>query len=244
MTIRLIVLAALVFSQPAFAQSSFVGTNALQITGDAAILVVPDRVRLFLGVESRHKDLRAAKTDNDAAVRKVIEAARALNVAAGNIQTDYIQVGMSYESNNATVVDHYTVTKDLQILLTNVPQFEDLLSQVLLAGANHIYDVEFSTSELRTHRDAARAMAIKAAQDKANALAAAAGLRVITPPLSVSAYSYGGGSAYGRGRSRGYGQAQNVAQASGGDGIGADGTVALGKISVTANVSMTFQTQR
>jgi uncharacterized protein YggE len=244
MTLRFLVLAALVCAQPTFAQPLLDGTNALHVTGDAAILVVPDRVRLFLGVESRHKDLRAAMTDNDAAVKKVIDAARALNVAAGNIQTDYIQVGMSYESNNATVVDYYTVTKDMQILLTNVPQFEDLFSQVLLAGANHIYDVEFSTSELRPHRDTARAMAIKAAQEKANALAAAAGLRVITPPLSVSAYSYGGGSAYGRGRSRGYGQAQNVAQAAGGDSIGADGTVALGKISVTANVSMTFQTQR
>jgi uncharacterized protein YggE len=244
MTLRFLVLAALVCAQPTFAQPLFDSTNALHVTGDAAILVVPDRVRLFLGVESRHKDLRAAKTDNDTAVKKVIDAARALNVAAGNIQTDYIQVGMSYESNNATVVDYYTVTKDMQILLTNIPQFEDLLSQVLLAGANHIYDVEFSTSELRTHRDTARAMAIKAAQEKANALATAAGLRVITPPLSVSAYSYGGGSAYGRGRSHGYGQAQNVAQAAGGDGIGADGTIALGKISVTANVSMTFQTQR
>jgi uncharacterized protein YggE len=244
MTLRFLVLAALVCAQPTFAQPLFDSTNALHVTGDAAILVVPDRVRLFLGVESRHKDLRAAKTDNDAAVKKVIDAARALNVAAGNIQTDYIQVGMCYENNNATVVDYYTVTKDMQILLTNVPQFEDLLSQVLIAGANHIYDVEFSTSELRTHRDAARAMAMKAAQDKANALAAAAGLKVITPPLSVSAYSYGGGSAYGRRRSGGYGQAQNVAQASGGDGIGADGTVALGKINVTANVSMTFQTQR
>ena len=231
MTNRFIVLAALVCAQPVFAQPSFDGTSALHITGDAAILVVPDRVRLFLGVESRNKDLRAAKTDNDAAVRKVIEAARALNVAPGNIQTDYIQVGMSYNGNDGTIVDHYTVTKDIQILLTDVPQFENLLSQVLLAGANHIYDVEFSTSELRTHRDAVRALAIKAAQDKATALAAAAGLRVIAPPLSVSAYSYGG-------------QAQNVAQASGGDGIGADGTVALGKISVTANVSMTFQTQR
>jgi len=244
MTNRFIVLAALVCAQPVFAQPSFDGTSALHITGDAAILVVPDRVRLFPGVEARNKDLRAAKTDNDAAVRKVIEAARALNVAPGNIQTDYIQVGMSYNGNDGTIVDHYTVTKDIQILLTDVPQFENLLSQVLLAGANHIYDVEFSTSELRTHRDAVRALAIKAAQDKATALAAAAGLRVIAPPLSVSAYSYGGGSAYGHRRSGGYGQAQNVTQASGGDGIGADGTVALGKISVTANVSMTFQTQR
>ena len=71
-------------------------------------------------------------------------------------------------------------------------------------------------------------------------------MRVVGAPLSVSAYNYGGGASYGRGRSRGYGaMTQNVMQnaGSGGDGIGADGTIALGRISVTASVSMAFQLQ-
>lgn len=106
--------------------------------------------------------------------------------------------------------------------------------------------MEFGTSELRTHRDAARALAVKAAQEKANDLAAAAGLRIVGGPLGLSAYSYGGGASYRRLRLGGYGQSQNVVQnaGAGGDGIGADGTVALGKISVTASVSMAFQLQQ
>jgi uncharacterized protein YggE len=246
MTRHLLVLAALVFAQPVFAQGLLSGSNTLSVTGDAAVNVMPDRVRLFLGVESRNKSLLAAKAENDAGVRKVIAAVRALDVGAGDIQTDYMQVDMSYDSNTGAIVEYYKVTKDMQILLRNVQGFEELLSQTLLAGANHIYDVEFSTSELRKHRDAARALAIKAAQEKANDLAAAAGLRVVGTPLAVSAYSYGGGASYGRWHSRGYGQmAQNVVQSpgSGGDGIGSDGTVALGKISVTASVAMTFQLQ-
>jgi uncharacterized protein len=239
------VVALLASAAPALAQFPG-GSNTLNITGDAAVTVMPDRVRLFLGVESRNKDLLAAKAENDAAVRKVIEAARNLNVAPGDILTDFVQVGMTYDDNNATIVDYYAVTKDVQILLRNVEQFEELLSQVLLAGANHIHDVEFSTSELRKHRDAARALAVKAAQEKANDVAAAAGLLVVGAPLSVSAYSYGGGSSYGRRGSGRSGQPQNVMQNAGasGDGIGSDGTVALGRISVTAAVSLTFQLQQ
>jgi uncharacterized protein YggE len=167
-------------------------------------------------------------------------------VPAGDIQTDYMRVEMSYPSGNGTIVDHYRVTKDVQILLRDVQQFEQLLSQVLLAGANHIYDVEFSTSELRRHRDAARALAMKAAQEKATDLASAAGLRVVGAPLGINSYNYGGIASYGRWRSRGYSQMQNVLQnaATANDGIGADGTVALGKINVTASVSMAFQVQR
>jgi uncharacterized protein YggE len=241
---RLAVLIALLCAAPpAFAQT--LTTSTLNVSGEAAVTVVPDRVRLFLGVESRNQSLLAAKTDNDAGIRRVIDAARALNVPAGDIQTDYMRVEMSYQSGNGTIVDYYKVTKDVQILVRDVQQFEQILSQVLVAGANHIYDVDFSTSELRKHRDAARALAMKAAQEKASDLASAAGLRVVGAPLSINTYSYSGGASYGRWHSRGYGQVQNVLQntATANDGIGADGTVALGKINVTASVSMTFQVQ-
>jgi uncharacterized protein YggE len=226
--------------QPALAQ----GGSTLNVTGDAAVNVEPDRVRILVGVESRNAALLAAKAENDAATKKVIAAARALNVAAGDIQTDYMQVDMSYD-NGGTVVEYYKVTKDILILLRNVQQFEELLSRLLLAGANHVYDVAFSTSELRKHRDTARALAVKAAQEKAADLAAAAGLRVVGTPLAVNSYNYGGGASYGRWHSLGYGQSQNVSQVSGSssDGIGAEGTVALGKISITAAVSMSFQLQ-
>src|SRR5262245_41705871 len=236
----LIVVVLLTSIQPAFAQ----GGSTLNVTGDAAMNVEPDRVRILVGVESRNVALMAAKAENDASTKKVIAAALALNIAAGDIQTDYMQVDMSYD-NDGTVVEYYKVTKDILILLRNVQQFEELLSRLLLAGANHVYDVEFSTSELRKHRDTARALAIKAAQEKAADLAAAAGLRVVGAPLSVNSYNYGGGASYRRWHSLGYGQSQNVSQISGSssDGIGADGTVALGKISVTAAVSMSFQLQ-
>ena len=56
------------------------------------------------------------------------------------------------------------------ITLGDVSRFEDLLSDTLLAGANHVHNVEFRTTELRQHRDAARALAIQAAREKAEAL--------------------------------------------------------------------------
>jgi uncharacterized protein len=244
MKLHLLLFIAFLSAQPAFAQISLNGSETLNVTGDAAVNVVPDRVRLFVGVESRNADLLAAKAENDARVRKVIDAARALNVTPGNIQTDYIQVNVVYQ-NDSTTVRYYRVVKDVQILLTNVQVFEELLSQTLLAGANHVYDVVFSTSELRKHRDAARALAVKAAQEKANDLAGAAGLKIVGTPLAISSYSYGGGASYGRLNSgRGYGQmSQNVMQNvhSANDGIGDEGTIALGKISVTASVSMGFR---
>lgn len=96
MKLLLLALASLMSIQPAFAQIE--GSSTISVTGDAAVNVVPDRVRLFLGVESRQKNLLAAKAENDAGVKKVIDAARALNIAAADIQTDYMQVDMTYRA--------------------------------------------------------------------------------------------------------------------------------------------------
>jgi uncharacterized protein len=212
--------------------------NILSVSGDAEIKVVPNQVVLALGVETRDRSLTAARTRNDEAVRNVLAAIHSLQIDPTDVQTDFIHVTIHYSSSAETVVDHYVVEKSIAVTLKNVSKFEALLSAVLEAGANHVDHVEFMTTELRKYRDEARALAAKAAIEKANDLAAAAGLKVIGKPVSLATYSYGGGSWYGRRYSSGPG-AQNVYQA--GDAGAGEGTIALGKISVTASVSMNFR---
>jgi len=224
------------------------GSNTINISGDAEVKVVPDRATILFGVESRNKTLDAATEQTDSALRKVMAAARKLGVDATDIQTDYIHVDLAYNDKQSTLVEYYTATKAVQVLLKDTSKFQDLLSQALAAGANHIYGVEFSTSELRKYRDQARAMAVKAATEKAQDLASAAGLTVIPKPLTIAAYSYGGGSFYGRCCGAYFGSQmyqnaiQNVAGV-GDSGGGTNSSVALGKISVTASVTMTFRIQ-
>jgi len=213
--------------------------NVVSVTGDAEIKVIPNQVLLSLGVETRDRNLASAKARNDTAVRSVLNAIGKFQIDPTDIQTDVIRVDIRYNGSVETVVDHYVVEKSIAITLKDVSKFEPLLSAVLEAGANHIYDVEFMTTELRKYRDQARALAAKAAIEKANDLADAAGLKVVGKPTSLSTYSYGGGAWYGRHNSSGFNAAQNSYQ---GNGRGAaEGTIALGKISVTASVSMNFR---
>jgi hypothetical protein len=210
------------------------------VAGDAEIKVIPNQVLISLGVETRDRNLGVARVQNDTAVRSVLVAIAKFQIDATDVQTDFIQVNIVYQSSAQTIVDHYVVEKAIAVTLKDVSKFEPLLSAVLEAGANHIYNVEFMTTDLRKYRDQARALAAKAAIEKASDLAAAAGLKVVGKPMNVSSYSYGGGSWYGRLHNMGanYG-AQNVYQ--GGDRGSAEGTIALGKISVTATVSMNFR---
>jgi len=216
----------------------------IDVNGEAVVKVVPDRVRLSLGIETRNKDLDVATAQNDSIVRRVLGTAQQFQVASGDIQTDYVHVDLAYDSHDGTVIDYYSVTKGVDVYLREPTKFETLLKAVLHAGANHVYDIEFSTSELRKHRDQARALAVKAAIEKANNMAAAAGLHVNSKPVSISAYSYSGGSfSYGCcGYRRNAYQSQNVIQEMGvAANIPSDETVALGKIPVSASVSLRLQ---
>jgi len=226
-------------------------THAIEVNGDAEVRVVPDEVTVFFGVENRNKDISLAVTQNNASVKQLISAIRSAGVEPGDIQTDYFHVDIAYVQNQPSVIDYYVVTKQVQVVLKKVAKFEDLLNSGLRAGANHIDGIEFRTTELRKYRDEARALAAKAAVEKAKGLADAAGLKV-GKPLSLSNYSYGGGSSYifwnGYGSPYGYrntAMSQNVVQNAAGKNDGSSqGTISLGKISVTASVSMTFQIQQ
>jgi uncharacterized protein len=134
----------------------FPDSNSIAVTGDAAINVAPDRVRLNFGVETRNQALVAGVAENDAIVRRVMAAIRDLQVEAGDIQTENIHVTLGYDSHDSTLIDYYEVSKGVQVFVRDVSKFEPLLTALLRAGANHIYDVDFSTSELRKYRDQAR----------------------------------------------------------------------------------------
>jgi uncharacterized protein YggE len=114
------------------------------------------------------------------------------------------------------------------------------------AGANQVVNVEFYTSELRKYRDQAREMAMKAAAEKAQALAHAAGAEtscVLNINENTSSYFNGGGWWYGGTSSQNMwtqNVMQNAAPVGGETPTLDDGPVSLGQISVKAEVGVTW----
>jgi hypothetical protein len=213
----------------------------VEVNGDAEVKVVPDRVSIQFGVETRNASLDTATSGTDAAVKKMIAAFRALGVDESDIQTDFIRVEIAYaDQGRSTTIDHYTAMKGVQVTLKEVARFDQLLQTGLKSGANKIESVDFSTSELRKYRNQARAMAVKAAIEKAHDVAKAGEFRIAEKPITVNASNSSVyGPVYGR---YNYYMAQNAVQNVGGGGDTGD-SVALGKISVSASVTMVFEIQ-
>jgi hypothetical protein len=219
--------------------------RTITISGDAEVKVVPDEVSIHLGVESSDKDLGKAKKENDDRIKKVIAAARSAGVEEKRIATDQVSIEPHYEanrswSNGRPTLDGYTVRRTVQITLRDVAKFDAVLTAALEAGANYVHGVHFTTTELRKYRDQARSLAIKAAQEKATALARELGMKPGKPrSINEGGGGFWGGYGYWSGYGRGGGISQNVSQNAGGGGT-VEGTMALGMVSVTATVSVVF----
>lgn len=185
--------AVLMLSVHTFAQNA-IEPPLITVTGQAEVRVPPDQVVFTLGVESVDKDILAAEKKTDDAVRDVLAIARRNNINADDVQTSHISVQPKYNTDDLDYEARrnvkrefvgYQVSKTVVIILRDIPRFDSLLSDVLKAGVTRLSNVEFRDSQIRKHKDQARAMAMKAAQEKANLLARAIG-QSIGPAYSIT----------------------------------------------------------
>jgi uncharacterized protein YggE len=240
----------------------------INVSGSAEIKVVPDEVDLKVGVETRDENVLTAKDDNDQRVAAALDFLKSRGVKDKDVQTDFVTIEPVYDDNSGSINPRtglpwnaktgtttkpifYLVRKAIGIKLTDVADFDMVLAGLITNGVNTVQGVEFRTTELRKYKDQARAEAIKAAKEKADAMASALGVKV-GKPLDISVNDWGGwtewsqgnwGYSGGFGGGGGGGGFQNVSQNAGGNPGENGPTFAVGEISVSANVSVTFLIQ-
>ncbi|MBN1582288.1 MAG: SIMPL domain-containing protein [Anaerolineae bacterium] len=217
--------------------------RSIAVTGEAEVRVVPDEVILTVGVETHDRDLELAKRQNDVRVEQVIATAQAYGIEMKHIQTDHVSIEPRYhDSYEKQDFVGFFVRKNVVVTLRDISKFEDLLAGLLDNGVNYVHGIQFRTTDLREHRDRARDLAIKAAKEKAVALAGALDQKV-GEPLAIQEESSGWYSGYGAwwGLSWGGGMTQNVIQNAGDNGFAGEGSIAPGQISINARVSVSFE---
>jgi len=230
------------FTTPTQAQLAG-GASNINVTGDAEVRVMPDEVVMSLGVETFDRVLATAKRMNDERIKQTVATARSFGIPAESIQTDYISIAPKHRGDDIALETlGYVVRKSVVITLRDLAKYEGVLSGALEAGVTHVHGIEFRTTQLRKHRDAARTMAIAAAREKAALLAGESG-RKVGIVITIGEASYGYWSSYGSGwgGSRYGGQmSQNVTQSLDGAPLSSDTALAPGQISIRANVRVNF----
>jgi hypothetical protein len=235
-----LLLAALLPCAAAARQQQQSGPPLITVSGQAELRVQPDEAVIDLEVERLDKDVNVARRQADDSVAQILALARRHGVPAQNVMTDFITVGMKYNTDLLDGDDEdekkvkrefigYEVSKSVNVRLTDLARFEVFFAEVLKAGVSRVKGVTFYTSQLRKYRDQARAAAIRAAREKAVALSAEVGQTI--------------GKAYKieeEGPSRGSALSNSVGHIPGNYSSDDSSAFAPGTITVTANVTVSF----
>jgi Uncharacterized conserved protein len=211
----------------------------VQVTGTAEIFVVPDEVTFSLKVAKSDKNLVTAKNQNDENVGRILALAKRFNIDSKDVKTDFITVAEKFDRKRLDAKDEeysnifagYTVSKTVIVKLKDLKKFEEFFTEVVKIGVTQISNVSFQSSELRKYKDQARLMAIRAAREKAVAIAGAinqeVGKAVLIEEKDIDSYR----SPYANASSNSFSISDERDDTN---------TLAIGTISVKAQVEVQF----
>ncbi len=236
----LLLLLAAVITAPAtlFGQQPGILPPLVSTSGTAEIRVVPDLADLRFEIEIRHTDLKEARKQQAERAAKVLEALRAGGVVEKDLQASQVQIQPHYtqpDSRQETdTVQFFSVSQDVTCTLHDVSKVTDVTAAVVTAGATASHGASLRTSELRKYRDEARVKAIKAAKEKAVALATELGSKVGKPYAITEASSHNWSSSQNIQNSFGSGEGNAQPEDD------ALSTFAPGTISISATINVSF----
>jgi uncharacterized protein len=203
----------------------------ISVTGTSEIKVAPDGVNLALGVESHDKELVLAKANNDKRVKRLMALTQEAGVDAKNIQTSALTMGPEYSEDKIPKFLGYEVSQTIVMTLKDISKYEALMTSFLQAGVNRVNGIRFVVAESRKYRDEARLKAIRAAREKALAMAAELG-QTTGKPWEV---------AEGTDYDAGYLAVNSFTRNDGAQLPQEQSTIAGGEVTIRASVRINFQ---
>jgi uncharacterized protein len=247
-----LLLAAVIFTLSVPAAAQFVrlpdavpDRPVVVVSGQAEVMVAPDQVLFRLESENVDPDLKKAKARTDEEGKKILELTHDYKIEPQNVQTSYIRISKHFTPitpSQPSRFDGYSVKQTTTILLTDVSRFESLLSDIVKAGVSDVSDVTFRASQMRKYMDQARALAMRAAREKAVALAGEV-RQGIGKAISITESGLTVSSAYEGEDSSGSNYVRNASSVDFDPKAASDnqGSIAPGMISIVARVKVTFE---
>lgn len=154
--------------------------GTISVTGRATVKAPPDTVSLTLGVEAQASEAGEASGRCASVMDRVVAALITAGVPRDNIQTAHLHLWPQYdhsEGGKGRIVG-YRASNQVRLSWTELDKVGDLIDRAVEAGANTISGLSFSLADPEALYLEAVAEAVRDARAKAEALAAAAGVRV------------------------------------------------------------------
>ncbi|MBD3922359.1 SIMPL domain-containing protein [Paenibacillus sp. PR3] len=169
------------------------GRSTIEVQGEGQVTAAPDQAVITLGVATEKEELRTAQADNAAAIARIIQSIRQLNVPQEQIQTIEYRIDTHYDYiDGKQIFRGYQVTHMLQITTNNVGQAGTIVDTAVENGANHIGGIRYSVAQPAYYEKQALSLAVRNAMDKALTIAHTMGITIDVVPTRVQELSQSG----------------------------------------------------
>jgi uncharacterized protein len=159
-------------------------------SGDATVAKKPDIAFISVGVESQQSTASAAQSELANKAAKLIARAKALGIADKDINTSGYSVG-PYYANGSQTISGYRAAEQLSLKWRTVDTVGKTLDALVQEGGATNVGVGFGLADPKAAQAEARTLAIGDGHSRAQAMAAAAGVK-LGQVLRVSDVSFSG----------------------------------------------------
>jgi uncharacterized protein len=155
--------------------------TVLTVYGSGSIKLEPDVAYINLGVITQQRDLKTAQDNNSASLASVLTAIKGVGIKEDDIKTSGYNIYPQYDRNSSPAkIEGYEIRNELSITIKDIDSVGLVLDAATKAGANSAGSISFGSLKEEEAYSEALGLAFKSAKSKADALAAAAGMKVKT----------------------------------------------------------------
>ncbi len=178
---------------PTYISTGNASQPSLNVSATGYADAAPDRANVSAGVVKQGQTARTAMQGNATLMTAVFDELEAAGIPKKNITTSQLSLQPQYDytDRRKPTIKGYEARNTVTVKSDDIEQVGHMLDALVRAGVNNINRVSFSVKDPKNALDEARENAIREAKEKAEGMAAAAGVK-LGPLLSINE-SRGGG---------------------------------------------------
>ena len=218
---------------PAPSEVKYNPAQTITVVGEGKVSVVPDIARITLGVETTASTVADGSTENEAKMKALLAALKAVGIPEKDIQTTNYSIMVnrgqdlpvsSDTGKTAATATTYTVSNNVTVTIRDLTLVSEVIDASIEAGANNIWGISFTVEKPDAALVDARAKAVADARLRAEALA---GLGEVTlgPVMAMSEV---------------IGSSSPVMYAVAERGMGGDTSVSVGEVEISYQIQVSY----
>lgn len=169
-------------------------TSGITVAGEGEAKGQPDVAYITVGVETMKPTAKEAQAENARQMEAVIARLKSLGVADKDMRTSGLSLYPM--SEKPVVVTGYRASNQVQVTVQDIARTGEVMDAAVEAVANTSGQIQLGFKDDSKMRLEALELAVKAAREKADAIAKGLGVRIIGVESATEEYSYTPGPRY------------------------------------------------